>query len=395
MNVFMLTNAVAPDQLGGLERYVRELSAALVRQGVSVTVLAKQVRREDPVEEIGSDGVTIVRHRVPEKTSRLFAALYPVRPFPIVRRLLKRDRVAVVHAHFPIPALPLALGRRPYVYTFHNPVHREILRERQGTYALPKLLQWTAVAGLRGVERVIVARAAGLIVLSEFSRSEIAALSPGAAGNALLLPGGLNLERFSPGGPVGGHPWPGEGPLLFAARRLTPRTGVQELIAAMPVIRAAVPGTRLAIAGSGHMKQELRKRIHALGLDESARLVGWLSDEPLIRWYRAADLVVMPTQELESFGLSTAEALACGTPVVGTPAGGTQEILAPLHPDLVTADTSAEALASTVIAWLRRPDLLAGISLRARERVSGMGWSAIAAAHIEYYGRIGGATLSR
>ena len=55
-SVLMLTNAVAPDKLGGLERYVRELSAALVSLGLPVTVLTKRISDDDPQEETGSDG---------------------------------------------------------------------------------------------------------------------------------------------------------------------------------------------------------------------------------------------------------------------------------------------------------------------------------------------------
>ena len=42
MRVLMVTNAVAPDKLGGLERYVRELAATLVRKGHDVTTLSKR-----------------------------------------------------------------------------------------------------------------------------------------------------------------------------------------------------------------------------------------------------------------------------------------------------------------------------------------------------------------
>jgi len=76
--VIMVTNAVAPDKLGGLERYVRELAAALVRQGLQVTVLAKRVRPEHPAREMGADGVAVVRHNVPSKRLRTFALRYPV-----------------------------------------------------------------------------------------------------------------------------------------------------------------------------------------------------------------------------------------------------------------------------------------------------------------------------
>jgi glycosyltransferase involved in cell wall biosynthesis len=56
--VLMLTNVVAPDKLGGLERYVRELSSALARRNVSVTILSKAMNREALAEEELEPGVT-------------------------------------------------------------------------------------------------------------------------------------------------------------------------------------------------------------------------------------------------------------------------------------------------------------------------------------------------
>ena len=104
-------------------------------------------------------------------------------------------------------------------------------------------------------------------------------------------------------------------------------------------------------------------------------------------WYRRAALVVLPTRELEGFGLTTAEALACGAAVVGTPAGATPELLAPLHPDLMTADVSAPAIAVTVDRWLSDRPLLAEVRSRAPARVAEMGWDDVAGRHAELYER--------
>ena len=67
-----------------------------------------------------------------------------------------------------------------------------------------------------------------------------------------------------------------------------------------------------------------------LGLDKHVTFLGFVPDADLPRYYQAADVFVLPTRELEGFGLVTAEALACGTPVLGTPVGATPELLEPL-----------------------------------------------------------------
>ena len=381
----MLTNAVAPDKVGGLERYVRGLAAALVRAGAEVTVLAKRLDDAHPPRELGDDGVSIVRHPVPAKTNPLFAALYPLMAVQAALRESRSNR-AMLHTHFPLQALPPALLRRPYLHTFHAPVHKELLHERHGSYFLPTVTHRPAVAGLRATERAVVRRASRLVVLSEFVRTEVAELDRAAGERALVIPGGLDVDRFAPG-PGIEDPWAtGAEPLLFAARRLTPRTGVDTLIDAMPAVIAALPGARLAVAGHGVLGEELGRKISAHGLADSVRLLGRLPDDELVRWYRAASVVVMPTRELEGFGLSTIEALACGTPVVATPVGANPEVLRPIHPALIARGTSPADLAGAVIEVWRQPALLQEIGRRGRESVlRTVGWDSVASRYLDIY----------
>ena len=232
----MLTNAVAPDKLGGLERIVRELASELVQRGSRVTVLAKRVNEADPPSEIGEDGVIVERYRLANRSSRLFAPTYPLHTARAVRSSVRRADAAVLHAHFPVPAVPLALTRKPYLYSFHAPVYRELLLERHTRYPLARPLQPVAVEGLRRAERLVVRRAARIIVLSEYARSELHLLDPRAAERATLIAGGIDTDRFNPG-PGRRDAWSAEAePLIFTARRLTPRTGVLELLSAMPTI---------------------------------------------------------------------------------------------------------------------------------------------------------------
>ena len=70
------------------------------------------------------------------------------------------------------------------------------------------------------------------------------------------------------------------------------------------------------------MMPAVEDAIERLGLEPAVRLLGRIGEEALVNWYRLATVSVMPTQSLEGFGLSTAESLACGTPVVATPLGG-------------------------------------------------------------------------
>ena len=89
-----------------------------------------------------------------------------------------------------------------------------------------------------------------------------------------------------------------------------------------------------------------------MGLGGRVSLVGRVTDSDLVAYYQAADAFVLPTSAMEGFGISTVEALSTNLPVIGTPAGATPEILMPIDQRLVTADTSADAIADGIVSWL-------------------------------------------
>ncbi|MDG0814431.1 glycosyltransferase [Cohnella rhizosphaerae] len=128
--------------------------------------------------------------------------------------------------------------------------------------------------------------------------------------------------------------------------------GIDRLIQAMATVTAAHPEALLVIAGDGSMRGELEALASRLGLAGKVVFTGRLSNERLTEWFQAADCSVVPTVTLEGFGLVTVESLACGTPVLGTPNGGTREILEPFEPSLLFDDASAEAMATTIKRWL-------------------------------------------
>jgi glycosyltransferase involved in cell wall biosynthesis len=90
-----------------------------------------------------------------------------------------------------------------------------------------------------------------------------------------------------------------------------------------------------------------------LGLDDRVELLGRVSDEDLPLWHKAADLFVLPSVAYEGFGLVTAEALASGTPVVGTPIGATPELLEPLDSRLLARGIDPATLAAAIRTGLR------------------------------------------
>jgi glycosyltransferase involved in cell wall biosynthesis len=125
--------------------------------------------------------------------------------------------------------------------------------------------------------------------------------------------------------------------------------GIENLIIAMQEIAKLVPDIYIVIGGTGPLKEDLAVLSRRLNLDHYIHFAGFIPEAALPEYYQAADIFVLPTIELEGFGLVTLEALASGTPVLGTPVGGTQEILSRLDSKYLFADASHEAMSRLII----------------------------------------------
>jgi glycosyltransferase involved in cell wall biosynthesis len=174
----------------------------------------------------------------------------------------------------------------------------------------------------------------------------------------LLVPAGVDTRIFSPIPDYrSSRPALGltrEQFVLFTVRNLVPRMGLDTLLRAMVRVGQTIPHVQLLIGGCGPLRSELEAQVKTLGLEGCVRFLGFVPEDALPGYYRAADVFVLPTAQLEGFGLVTIEALASGTPVLGTPVGATDEILGRLDASLLAAGPDAESMATGVEALHRR-----------------------------------------
>ncbi|MFX3632361.1 MAG: glycosyltransferase family 4 protein [Candidatus Pristimantibacillus sp.] len=245
------------------------------------------------------------------------------------------------------------------------PAHIPIVTHFHGPWALESKLEESQRHGAirqsrylikKQIEQMNYRRSDRLIVLSEYFRGILTEQYGIDQEKIKIIPGAVEHERFIP------HPdreglrrQLGIGPeqkLLFCARRIVRRMGIDRLIEAMRAVVNSDPNVRLMIAGDGPMRLEYERLIEDLELTEQVKLLGRVSNEELVQWYQAADMSIVPTITLEGFGLVTVESLACGTPVLGTPYGGTKEILQKFSEALLFKDGTAEAMSDSILAVL-------------------------------------------
>jgi glycosyltransferase involved in cell wall biosynthesis/SAM-dependent methyltransferase len=373
--------------VGGAERTLWEQTRRLAQRGHDVRILCRAAGAAAPAQAV-RDGVRIVEFAPVRRSPVNFVTSTVAGVRRAAARLLAEHDADLINVYQPLSGygvLASSIGRRlPSLYSFLSPAPLEYRsRQRMTAHHLAGAAGAAGVAALWMAEGACLRRATRLHVMSDFSLALLWRLYRIPAERTVKIPGGVDVERFQPAADrrqvraeLG---LPLDGPLLLTVRNLEARMGLDTLIHAMVGLVRRAPDARLLIGGSGSHRAALERQVGELGLDKHVSFLGFVPDADLPRYYQAADVFVLPTRELEGFGLVTAEALACGTPVLGTPIGATPELLEPLDPTLVFRDATAEAMEADLTAFLdrlaRRPHDIAGLRERCRRHAeSRFGW---------------------
>ena len=132
--------------------------------------------------------------------------------------------------------------------------------------------------------------------------------------------------------------------------------GLDELIEAMPTVRAAIPGAFLVAVGNGDDRARLEQKAAALSLQSGVRFFDAARGEQLIAYYNRCDVFALPSRG-EGFGLVFLEAMAVGKPLLGGAHGGIPDIITHGVNGFLVAQDDREKLALSLIELLRRPKL--------------------------------------
>lgn len=167
------------------------------------------------------------------------------------------------------------------------------------------------------------AKAAGLLAVSDAMRRDMTVTGIDPAKVAVHYTG-IDTARFHPGDRTAARAALGmdNAPAILSVGALIPRKGQALVIEALP----ALPGVHYWLAGAGEEQSRYRALARQHGVETRVHFMGPVAHADLPQLYRAADVVVMPSA---SEGLANAwvEALACGTPIVISDAGGATELV--------------------------------------------------------------------
>ncbi|MGM1063685.1 glycosyltransferase family 4 protein [Saccharothrix sp. Mg75] len=393
MRVLMLSWEYPPVVVGGLGRHVHALATCLAAQGHEVVVLCRQPAGTDAVTHPTSDevveGVRLVRvaedpaHLVFERDLVAWTLAMGHAMTRAGLALLRGWRPDVVHAHdwlvtHPAVALAEAAGV-PLVAT----VHATEAGRHSGW--LSQVLNQQ----VHSIEWWLANRADALITCSSAMRTEVAHLFEVEPSPITVLHNGIEPRRWrvraaDVAAARAAHS-PTGAPLLLFFGRLEWEKGVQDLLAALPRVRRAHPGTRLVVAGTGTHREWLAEQARKHKVRRAVDFAGHLPDRSLAAVLAAADAVVLPSR-YEPFGIVALEAAAAGAPLVASTAGGLGEVVLDGRTGLSFPPGDVEALTAAVRAVLDDRPSAARRAKAAKARLAtDFDWRRIAAGTAEVY----------
>lgn len=359
-----------PPVVGGVETAAERLAAYLARGGHRVLVVTKRTDASHPAFEV-REGVEI--HRTPPVGGRRASGKWLALPWFFLALLRHRRRFDVVCCVDYRGIGLAALAARPLVgrkVLFQTSTDGTIsgAAVRRGLGRLGLAPDGRMADALTWPIRAAYGRADRFACVSSAIEAEV--LRSGVPRDRVMyLPHSVDTSLFAPAAPderaasrdaLG---LPAGGVVAVFVGRLSREKGVMDLLEAWRSMD--VPGARLVLIGPdmpGHpwdAGAPARAFVAGNRLQESVRFTGSLPPVEVARWLRAADVAVQPSH-FEAFGISAAEAMAAGLPVVASDVGGLK--------DFVENDVNGVRVPPQDAAALREAlrRLLSDAALRAR-----------------------------
>ncbi len=384
---------------GGMNIYVAESAARMAAQGVEVDIFTRRDHLDLPAFVELSPGVNVhhldaghdlhwTKEQVPAHFNELTAEF---------KKALSTDQsYDLIHSHYWLSgkvAMPVAKELKlPLVHTMHTMARVKNLNLAEGERPEPMI----RVQG----ETQIVAAASALTANTDAEAASLVSLYDACPDTVHLVTPGVDLYNFTPGAGraaarkvIGieadthvitfvGRIQPHKGPEIFIR-------AIAEMISHSPHLR---PKLRVFIIGgasgiNGSEVERLKELVNWLNIADVISFLPPVPRTELPNWYRAADLVCVPSYS-ESFGLVALEAQACGTPVVATAVGGLRTAVADGISGVLVDGHDPRAWSSVLARLLQEPQRRVLLSMGAIEHASHFGWDATARGTLDIYDQV-------
>jgi len=389
---------------GGMNVYVRELARDLGARGIEVDVFTRWRERYDPrIQQLGPNARVIHVESGPIGYWPKMAVYEHLDQFG--EKLLEHvaaegKRYDLVHAHYWLSAkVARTLAehwRVPRIQMFHTLglVKREVLDEDIDGESDVRV----------AIEREAVRESAAIVAASTIELAELRQLYRADPSRVAVIPCGVDPEVFKPVRQADAREALGRDQcerLVLFVGRIEQIKGIDVLLRALGLLFQRHPDLRsdvcLLVVGGAldpgddapetEKILELRRLVHEHRMEANVAFVGSRDQEQLALYYAAADVCAVPSLT-ESFGLVALEAMACGTPVVGTRVGGLQTLIEDGESGLLVPAGDDTALAEAIHAVLTDHRLRTHLSHGARERAERFTWNRVGQRMTELYDKV-------
>jgi D-inositol-3-phosphate glycosyltransferase len=381
---------------GGMNVYIDELARTMAERGIDVTVFTRDTGDSAEVTEV-QPGYRVVQ--IPAGP----AAPIPMEEMPrhvgeftegtlkwIDANALAPD---VIHSHYWLSGWAGAILKEtlgvPLANSFHTLGRIKDLNRRDDEPASSPLRTLT--------EAEVIARSDCVIASTPYELDDLLEHYGALPERLCISPPGVDHETFSPGDRAEARRWLGlapDVPIVLFVGRIQPLKGPDVAVDAMKTV-TATPAPHLLLVGGpsgpdGDAEMErLQHAVASSGLGDRVHFVPPQPHRSLNRFYRAADVLVVPSRS-ETFGLVAAEAQACGLPVVAAAVGGLPYVVADGRSGLLVEGHDPVRWAAAIDTVLGDDALAAEFSANAVEFSERFSWPATAERLLELYAGIRG-----
>jgi len=389
-------------ETGGMNVYVRDLSRELGRRGIAVDVFTRSQSPTTPrvsVGQLGERGRVVNLPAGPEQPYNKDLVFDHLPEFvQRVQDFVMRERIGydLIHSHYWLSgwaALDVRpRWRVPVIQMFHTLGEmKNRVAQTAAERESPRRIE---------IEGQIMRLADRLIAATPLEKGQMSWLYGADADKISVVPAGVDLNLFRPiaRAQAKGHIGiPTQHRMILFVGRIQPLKGIDTLIRAMKRVVNRYPDFRknlcvTIIGGDPNPDSELEQKeferlekLRAeLGVGDLITFAGAKDQDTLVYYYSAAEMVVMPSY-YESFGMVALEAMACGTPVIGSDVGGLSFSIEDGFNGYLVPGQDPDALADKIALLLRHPNLrdhLGEQAIRWAERYS---WSYIVDEILDVY----------
>ena len=362
MKIVMLSPYFYP-HTGGTEKYVRDLSTALIQQGHEVTVITNNLpkAKNAPAHETLPEGIKVIRLDAADMFGYLPASFGQF-------NLKMLDGFDIVHVHVPAFSFLRSVAgkiKQPVVVTYHCDV---TISEKYFGVPVPSWAVPIFESGNNVYARTLLAKADAVYNTTETyaETSPVLKHLPRRS-----IPIGYFYDKVDEAQEKLGLTLDKKNPrqLLFLGR-LAGNKGCDYLVKAMPRVLEKFPDAKLIICGDGEEKAHILDLITQFGIGPSITFLGTATFEKLVELYYTSIVYIFPSiNRLEAFGIVQLEAMANYTAVISSDIPGPNAVMEVGKSGLLVPKQDPEALANAIISILADPEKAKAMGKRGRELV--------------------------